>query len=102
MQLDAFEFVQGLSGQVAFAAVGTTDDGYILDDEEADPLTVTARNAPHVRAALTTDIAYHRLTHHSRKTVIKTSLPFGLNLVTTVTVAPSEAWPFTRYFHSSG
>ena len=68
MQLDAFDLVQGLGGQVAFAAMGTTDDGHVLDDEEAGPLAVAARYATHVRAALTTNIAYHRLTYHSRKT----------------------------------
>ena len=87
MQFDAFDLVQGLGGQVAFAAMGATDDGHVLDDEEAGPLAVTARYATHVRAALTTNIAYHRLTCHSRKTVMKTSLPVGLNLVTTVTAA---------------
>jgi hypothetical protein len=61
VQLDALDLVQGLGGQIALAAMGTTDDGHVLDDEEVGPLTVTTRDAPHVGAALTTNKAYHSL-----------------------------------------
>ena len=75
VQLDAFDLVQGLGGQAAFAAMGTTDDRHVLDDEEAGPLAVTARNAMHVRAALTTDIACHARQYSRQRGKVKSSRP---------------------------
>jgi len=83
MQLDALEFKQGLGGQVAFAATRTTDIGHVLDDEKVIPMAIAARDAPYLHTALTTDIADHKLTHYSRKTLISTSLSVALNLATT-------------------
>ena len=79
MQLDAFDLVQGLGGQVAFAAMETTDDGHVLDDEEAGALAVTARYATHLRAALTTNIAYHASQYSRQREKVKLLWPQKLH-----------------------
>ena len=61
--------MQRFRGQVAFATVGATDDGDVLNDKEAGPAPIAARDAPHVRTALTTDVAYHTLTCYSQLAV---------------------------------
>jgi hypothetical protein len=38
-----------------------TDDRYILDDKQARPLAITARDPPDLRPALTTNVTSHEL-----------------------------------------
>ena len=99
MQLDAFDLVQGLGGQVAFAAMGTTDDGHVLDDEEARPLAVAARYSTHVHAALTTHIAYHasRYSRPSGKVEIITTVEAAHACAATRSIPARPPIPWRRW-----
>ena len=38
MELDAFNFVQSLGGEVTLSTMGATDDGHVFDDQRFAPL----------------------------------------------------------------
>jgi hypothetical protein len=42
MELDPFDFMQGLSGKIAFSAVWATDKGHVFDDEKMCPLSIAS------------------------------------------------------------
>lgn len=46
MQFDAFDRVQGFGSQIAFAAVGATDERDVLNDEQAGAATIATRDPP--------------------------------------------------------
>ena len=56
MKLDAFYFVQGLRRQVALTTVRATDGRHVLNDKQARPLAVTARDAANLGPFFAADI----------------------------------------------
>ena len=101
VQFDALNLVQGLRSKIAFSAMRTADDRDVLNHEQASPFAITAGYLPNDRTTFTAYVTNHRSFLYSRKMVINTNFPVGLNLIATITASSASDWPPIRYFHSA-
>lgn len=46
MEFNALDFVQGFGGQIAFSAMGATDDGDVFDDKQVIALAIASADVP--------------------------------------------------------
>lgn len=60
MQLDAFNLVQRVGCEIAFATVRTGDNGHFFYDQQVRAFAVAPSNMPDLCAALATDFAGER------------------------------------------
>lgn len=57
MEFNALDFVQGFGGQIAFSAMGATDDGDVFNDKEVVAFAVTPADVPYAGTGFSTNIA---------------------------------------------